>query len=1279
MRNFGSINYQDLVVPEHRERVSQIYINQFRERRPTSYVEFPFFSKSGEIIWFGQNTTLVMEGDKIVGFHIIARDITLRKKAEQALSESEQRYRNLVENAPDVIYTLAPDGTITSLNPAFETITGWPRSDWLYKNFTSVLHPDDLPQGLELFQRIMKGGKIAPFELRVLKKSGDYLVAEFTVTPQTQNGSVIGMLGIARDITEHKKAEDELRAEKERFRLAAESSTDLIYEWDIKERVDWFGKIDELLGYAPNEFPRTFEAWGNSVHPDDRDRVMAAVKNHLEKNEPYDVEYRVRKKDGTYNYWWARGTAVRDEKGNTYRWVGAVSDITERRRAEDALRASENKYRILIENVPQKIFLKDKNAVYISCNENYAHDLKIKSDEISGKTDYDFYPKELAEKYRADDKKIIERGRTEEVEEKYIRNGQEVWVNTIKTPVKDEKGNLVGILGIFWDITDRKKAEESLRESVETLRAFLNANPEVSFLMDAKGTVLVANESLFKRFSKNSEEIIGSCLYDLFPEDVTKKRKYHFDEVFRTGKPVHFEDVRMDRNYETFVHPVFDKEGNVAEVAVLGFDITERKQTEEALRSSEEKYRTILENIEEGYYEVDIAGNFTFLNESMCRIYGYLKEELMGMNDRQYTDKENAKRLFETFNKVYRTGEPQIGYDYKIIRKDGANRYVETSILLQKDSSGKPLGFRGIIRDITDRKLAEESLRQSEENARQLARDNAAVAEIGRIISSTLNIDEIYESFSAEVKKIIPFDRIVIDTIDTEKSTVRNVYIAGKGLQDRNVKDIYPLEGSGNAEMVRTRSTLLIQTKDFSEYKDRFPMLLSTFQAGFRSIMNVPLFSKGEIIGGLLLRSRKPYAYTDKDVRLAERIGFHIAGAIANAQLYAERIHAEEERLALQDQLRQSQKMEAIGQLAGGVAHDFNNILTVIKGYSQLSLTEIKESDPLKENIEEVKKAADRAADLTRQLLAFSRRQIMEMKILDLNDLVKNLDKMLRRIIGEDIELVTLLAEDLGRVNADPGQIEQVIINLAVNARDAMPKGGKLTIETADVELDEEYARAHIAVKPGAYVMLSVSDSGMGMTKEIQDRVFEPFFTTKEKGKGTGLGLSTVYGIVKQIGGNIWVYSEPEKGTTLKIYLPQVNEPLEEMREKVVKDELPRGNETILIVEDEEDVLKLAGRVLSRQGYTVLETTNGGEALKVCREQKEPIHLILTDVVMPQMSGRELIERCREIRQDFKAIYMSGYTDDTVTHHGILEKGMNYIQKPFTIEGLTRKVREVLE
>lgn len=360
------------------------------------------------------------------------------------------------------------------------------------------------------------------------------------------------------------------------------------------------------------------------------------------------------------------------------------------------------------------------------------------------------------------------------------------------------------------------------------------------------------------------------------------------------------------------------------------------------------------------------------------------------------------------------------------------------------------------------------------------------------------------------------------------------------------------------------------------------------------------------------------------------------------------------------------------------MAHDFNNILTVIKGCCELLLLGLREEDPLYVNLKEIERSADRAAGLTRQLLAFSRRQVLEPKVVDLNGIILNLEKMLRRLLGEDIDLVTFLGEGTAKVKVDPGQMEQVIINLAVNAKDAMPQGGKLTLETAEVELDEEYARKHISVKLGPYVMLSISDTGVGMTPEVKERIFEPFFTTKEMGKGTGLGLSTVYGIVKQSGGNIWVYSEPGQGTTFKIYLPRVDEPLEERKEEVIR-EVSRGSETILVVEDEETVRKLAVRLLKKQGYKVLDAPGGEEALALGEEFKEPIHLILTDVVMPGMSGRQVVERLQRIHPEAKALYMSGYTDNVIFHHGILEKGIEFLQKPFTLESLARKVREVLD
>ncbi|HUU12871.1 MAG TPA: ATP-binding protein, partial [Terriglobia bacterium] len=349
-------------------------------------------------------------------------------------------------------------------------------------------------------------------------------------------------------------------------------------------------------------------------------------------------------------------------------------------------------------------------------------------------------------------------------------------------------------------------------------------------------------------------------------------------------------------------------------------------------------------------------------------------------------------------------------------------------------------------------------------------------------------------------------------------------------------------------------------------------------------------------------------------------------------------------------------------------------------GYSQLLLDRLGPDDLLRGHVNEVLNAGDRAASLTRQLLAFSRRQVLQPQVLDLNAVVTNVDKMLRRLIGEDIELATHLGPDLGRVKADPGQIEQVIMNLAVNARDAMPQGGKLIIETANVELDEAYVRDHVAVTPGPYVMLAMSDTGIGMDKETQAYIFEPFFTTKEKGKGTGLGLATVYGIVKQSGGHIWLYSEPDQGTTFKIYLPTVPQAVSKAVEAAPeRRSLRRGSETILLVEDEEGVRDLARRILELKGYKVITASNPTVAAQVFERHEGPIHLLLTDVVMPTMSGRQLAEHLALICPGLKVLYMSGYTDNAIVPHGILEGGTAFLQKPFTPDSLTHKVREVLD
>jgi len=413
---------------------------------------------------------------------------------------------------------------------------------------------------------------------------------------------------------------------------------------------------------------------------------------------------------------------------------------------------------------------------------------------------------------------------------------------------------------------------------------------------------------------------------------------------------------------------------------------------------------------------------------------------------------------------------------------------------------------------------------------------------------------------------------------------------------------------------------------------------------------------------------------------------FYSTVLLASMKLYGKKILQATvrditEHKRLEAQLHMAQKMEAIGKLAGGVAHDFNNILTVIMGNAGLALMEVGKDNTLREEIEEIRKAGKRAASLTRQLLAFSRKQIIQPKILNINELLTGIEKMLGRLIGEDIELLTIPEPALWQVKIDPGQIEQVIINLAINARDAMPKGGKLTIETDNADLNENYFREHgiEGEKPGHYAVLAVSDTGSGMDKKTLEHIFEPFFTTKEVGKGTGLGLSTVYGIVRQNNGFIWVYSEPGQGTTFKVYLSEVKKDADlEKKEQTPVDD-PGGSETVLIVEDNDLLRNFVQKALQGYGYRVMDAENGEDALRVCKEHDGRIDLMITDVIMPKMGGREAAKRLQPLYPQMKVIYMSGYTDNAIVHHGVLERGLNFLEKPFTPEGLARKAREVLD
>jgi len=483
-----------------------------------------------------------------------------------------------------------------------------------------------------------------------------------------------------------------------------------------------------------------------------------------------------------------------------------------------------------------------------------------------------------------------------------------------------------------------------------------------------------------------------------------------------------------------------------------------------------------------------------------------------------------------------------------------------------------------------------------------------------------------------------------------------------------------PLDETISGWITRERRPLMLQGEVNDErFRPVWP------HPEITSSISIPMQVANKVVGTLNINAlNRPRPFTLAQLKVLTILASTAAAALESASLHTQ-VRRAEQNYRLEEQLRHSQKMEAIGQLAGGVAHDFNNLLTAINGYSSLALQRANPDSRTKTYLEEIKKAGDRAANLTRQLLAFGRKQMLKPVALNLNEVVFDMNKMLRHLIGEDIKFDAKLDPQLKKIKADPGQIEQVLVNLVVNSRDAMPQGGALTIETANFEVDQHYTGKPLALPPGGYVMLAVSDTGCGMSTDTKARIFEPFFTTKDKGRGTGLGLSTVYGIVKQSGGNIWVYSEPKRGTTVKVYLPHFDCDEKQAEHPGVEAAAPLGSETILLVEDEEVVRGLARQILQQAGYNVLDAGSGDEALRMCREHSDPIHLLLTDVVMPETSGKEIAQSLTSLRPATCVLFMSGYTDDAIVHHGVLDSNVEFIQKPFTPVALARKVREVLD
>jgi two-component system, cell cycle sensor histidine kinase and response regulator CckA len=629
------------------------------------------------------------------------------------------------------------------------------------------------------------------------------------------------------------------------------------------------------------------------------------------------------------------------------------------------------------------------------------------------------------------------------------------------------------------------------------------------------------------------------------------------------------------------------------------------------------RLRQAVDSSGEVVFMTDQEGVITFINRAFTETYGYKSEDVVGKTTpRILKSGRVGPEAYQEFWKMLLKKRSVQG-EFVNKTKDGRSLTVDASVSAILDPSGNISGFLAIQRDVTERKRAEAALRESEDRYRDLVEHSQDLICIHDLEGRLLSINP-------SPAKILGYSR---------------EEMVGMPMREFLVPEV---RGQFEAYLERIRRN-------------------------------------GEDAGLLRVRTRdgKERIWEYNNSLRTEGLPQPIVRGLAHD--ITERLEAKKALKKAEEQFLQAQKMDAVGRLAGGVAHDFNNLLTVINGYSDLLLESVPPDSPQRSPLEEIKRAGDRAAALNRQLLTFSRKQIFMPTVLDLNAIVEGMRKMLRRLIGEDIEFVARPGKPLGRIKADSGQVEQVIMNLAVNARDAMPKGGKLTIETANVELDQEYARVYPFVTPGKYVLLALSDTGYGMDAETQSHIFEPFFTTKERGKGTGLGLSTVYGIVKQSGGHVNVYSEVGHGTIFKVYFPRIDAPVEVDSKKNGAAAQVTGTETVLLVEDEPSVCSLAVQALRTNGYTVLAAANSEEALQLSARHPEVIHLLLTDVIMPGRNGRELAESLKGLRPEMKVLFISGYTADAIAQHGILEEGVSFLPKPFTPRDLLAKLRQTLD
>jgi PAS domain S-box-containing protein len=1087
----------------------------------------------------------------------------------------------------------------------------------------------------------------------------------------------------------------------------------------------------DTLGYNKEEV--IGKSFADFLHPDWRNHFKENFPRFKSIGEILGVEFEMIKKNGTSILVSFTGKISRDEKGHFQQTHCIFHDITEHKKNEQLL----ERYKNIVSSTTDAIAYLDENYRYIIVNNAYEDFSGANRDDFLGMTVAEYMGNNVFEEKIKSNLDRCLNGETVNYQEwfEYPTKGKR-FVDVTYFPYRDGENHILGVIASTRDITERKQTENDLgrvRYSIE------NVTDSVFWIGD-DGTFIDFNTTACERLGYSREELLRMHVSDLDPHFPQERWQTHWEEMKSHGIMM-FETEHRAKNgqlipMELVIHN--QKYGDSRYNCVLARDITERKKAEEELIESESLFRGMFNDHSAVMLLIDPdTGQIIKANQSAVRYYGYTLEKILQMKIQQL----NMSSLEQITEQMHSALKKQINiFEFRHLLADGQVRDVEvhsTPITIQHQK----LLF-SIIRDITERKRAEEALQESLTRYNELA-TNVPVGVYVFWIRANGHLEfeyvsdrwcEIHQvkredvlSDATRVNNLVHPDDQDDFLVRNQESFLKRIPFAWEGRF---------IIGDGKLRWLRIESTPIV----FENGDIRWFGVTSDITD--RKRMEEDLRKDREHIGHILRATRTNINTLDSEYNLRQVdavwqkiygdpqgrkcyeyfmgldkpcTGCGVPQALSTRKIIVteeflpkenryievhtipfqdengewlvtefniditERNRAEAEREKLQSQLNQAQKLESVGRLAGGVAHDFNNMLGVILGHTEMALMQTEENHDLHADLKEIQKAAQRSADITKQLLAFARKQTISPRQLDLNDTVESMLNMLRRLIGEDIDLIWKPAAHIWSVKMDQSQIDQILANLCINARDAIDGVGKLTIETENKSFDEQYCNEHKGFIPGDFILLAVSDNGCGMEKEIQDNLFEPFFTTKEVGKGTGLGLATVYGIVKQNNGFIDVHSEPGQGTTFKIYLPRLL--ADEDSDKAVpeKKAAAGGMETILLVEDEPSILKMTRIMLERKGYAVLTSTTPGEAIEKARNHSGSIDLLMTDVVMPEMNGRDLSGKITDLYPDIRLLFMSGYTANVIAHQGVLDDGVAFMQKPFSMGDLTEKVREVLD